>query len=311
MRTRLPTTPMGGTGLVVPTQGLGCMRMTEPATLTGPSEAAAVINHALDLGATMIDTSDMYGRGRNEEMVGRALGHRRDEAVLCTRFGVVFGPGDSWSMRGDAPFVRASCEASLKRLGTDVIDLYYLARPHVNVPLEETVGAMADLVAEGKVRHLGLSEVSGDELRRAHAVHPISAVQSEWSLGARRIETMVPVCAELGVGVVPFSPNGRGLLSAKGDRSAQIARTFPGREQLPDVLREIADELGVRPGQIALAWVHHRSRIWGTPVVPIPGTRRVDHLEENVAAAGIDLTDGDLGRLDAASRGGVGAGPDG
>ncbi|TXS53732.1 aldo/keto reductase [Streptomyces sp. uw30] len=304
MRTTLPTTPMGSTGLRVPVQGLGCMRMTEPATSTGPSEAAAVINHALDLGATMIDTSDMYGRGRNEEMVGRAVRHRRDEAVLCTRFGVVFGPGDSWSMRGDAPFVRSSCEASLKRLGTDVIDLYYLARPQVNVPLEETIGAMAGLVAEGKVRHIGLSEVSGEELRRAHAVHPVSAVQSEWSLGARRIEAMVPVCAELGVGVVAFSPNGRGLLSARGDRSAQIARvarTFPGREDLPGVLRDIAAERGVRPGQIALAWVHHRARVWGIPVTPIPGTRRLDHLEENVAAAGIALADGELARLDAVS----------
>lgn len=304
MRTTLPTTHMGTTGLVAPVQGLGCMRMTEPATLTGPSEAAAVINHALDLGATMIDTSDMYGRGRNEEMVGRALRHRRDEAVLCTRFGVVFGPGDSWSMRGDAPFVRASCEASLRRLGTDVIDLYYLARPHVNVPLEETIGAMADLVAEGKVRHIGLSEVSGAELRRAHAVHPVTAVQSEWSLGARRIEAMVPVCAELGVGVVPFSPNGRGLLSARADRTTQIARTFPGREDLPGVLRDIAAEHGVRPGQIALAWVHHRARVWGVPVAPIPGTRRLDHLEENVAAAGIALADDELARLDTASMAG-------
>jgi aryl-alcohol dehydrogenase-like predicted oxidoreductase len=296
---------MGGTGLVVPVQGLGCMRMTEPATLTGPSEAAAVINRALDLGATMIDTSDMYGRGRNEEMVGRAVRRRRDEVVLCTRFGVVFGPGDSWSMRGDAPFVRASCAASLKRLDTDVIDLYYLARPQVNVPLEETIGAMADLVAEGKVRHLGLSEVSGEELRRAHAVHPVSAVQSEWSLGARRIEAMVPVCAELGVGVVPFSPNGRGLLSARDDRSAPLARAFPGREELPGVLRDIAAEHGVRPGQIALAWVHHRARVWGIPVTPIPGTRRLDHIEENVAAADIALTDGELARLDAASLAGV------
>lgn len=279
------------------------MRMTEPAAATGPSEAAAVINRALDLGATMIDTSDMYGRGRGEELVGRALRHRRDEAVLCTRFGVVLGPGDSWWVRGDAPFVRASCEASLKRLGTDVIDLYYLARPHVDVELEETVGAMADLVAEGKVRHIGLSEVSGEELRRAHAVHPISAVQSEWSLGARRIEAMVPVCAELGVGVVPFSPNGRGLLSARDDRSAQLARTFPGREGLPAVLREIAGERGVRPGQIALAWVHHRARVWRVPVTPIPGTSRVDHLEENVAAAGIELTDDELARLDGVSAG--------
>ncbi|MGW6960922.1 aldo/keto reductase [Streptomyces chartreusis] len=305
MRTTLPTTPMGATGLVAPVQGLGCMRMTEPATATGPSAAATVINRALDLGATMIDTSDMYGRGRNEEMVGRAVRHRRDEVVLCTRFGVVFGPGDSWSMRGDAPFVRASCEASLKRLGTDVIDLYYLARPHVNVPLEETVGAMAGLVAEGKVRHIGLSEVSGEELRRAHAVHPVSAVQSEWSLGARRIEAMVPDCVELGVGVVPFSPNGRGLLSARDDRSAQLARTFPGREDLPGVLRDIAAGHGVRPGQIALAWVHHRARVWGIPVTPIPGTRRLDHLQENVAAAGIALTGTELARLDAVSPAGA------
>jgi aryl-alcohol dehydrogenase-like predicted oxidoreductase len=212
-------------------------------------------------------------------------------------------------MRGDAPFVRASCEASLRRLGTDVIDLYYLARPHVNVPLEETIGAMAELVAEGKVRHIGLSEVSGEELRRAHAVHPVSAVQSEWSLGARRIEAMVPDCVELGVGVVPFSPNGRGLLNARDDRpeqaAARIARTFPGREGLPEVLRAIAAEHGVRPGQIALAWVHHRARVWGIPVTPIPGTRRLEHLEENVAAARIDLDDTELARLDAASPAGT------
>ncbi|MFG3703263.1 aldo/keto reductase [Micromonospora sp. NPDC047670] len=292
---------MGRTGLVVPVQGLGCMRMTEPGTAVGPSEATAVINHAIDLGATMIDTSDMYGRGRNEEIVGAAIRHRRDEVVLCTRFGVVFGPGDTWWVRGDAPFVRAACEASLRRLGTDVIDLYYLARPQVNVPLEETIGAMADLVTEGKVRHLGLSEVSGEELRRAHAVHPISAVQSEWSLGARRIEAMVPVCAELGVGVVPFSPNGRGLLAAGSDRSARFATTFPGRAALPAVLREIADGRGVRPGQIALAWVHHRAQAWGIPVTPIPGTGRLRHLEENVAAAGIALDPGELARLDAAA----------
>ncbi|MGW9302708.1 MULTISPECIES: aldo/keto reductase [Streptomyces] len=301
MLTKLPTTSMGGTGLTVPLQGLGCMRMTESAAAAGRDEASTIVNHALDLGATMIDTSDMYGRGRNEEMVGQALGRRRGEAVLCTRFGVVFTPDGGWRMRGDAAFVRSSCEASLRRLGTDVIDLYYLARPHVDVPLEETVGAMAELVTEGKVRHLGLSEVSGDELRRAHAVAPISAVQSEWSLGARRIESMVHVCAELGVGVVPFSPNGRGLLSGRPDTTAQFAQTFPGREGLPAALREIAAGHGVRPGQIALAWVHHRARVWGTPVVPIPGTRRVPHLEENVAAASILLGADELNRLDAAS----------
>jgi aryl-alcohol dehydrogenase-like predicted oxidoreductase len=292
---------MGRTGLVVPVQGLGCMRMTEPDTAVGPAEAAAVINHAIDLGATMIDTSDMYGRGRNEEIVGAAIRHRRDEVVLCTKFGVVFGPSDTWWVRGDAPFVRASCEASLRRLGTDVIDLYYLARPHVNVPLEETIGAMADLVAEGKVRHIGLSEVSGEELRQAHAVHPVSAVQSEWSLFARRIEAMVPVCAELGVGVVPFSPNARGLLSAGPDRSAQFSTTFPGRAAFPRVLHDIADGRGVKPGQIALAWVHHRAQAWGIPVTPIPGTSRLRHLEENVTAAGIELDAGELARLDTAS----------
>lgn len=301
MLTKLPTTSMGGTGLVVPLQGLGCMRMTESAAAAGRAEASTIVNHALDLGATMIDTSDMYGRGRNEEIVGQALGSRRGEAVLCTRFGVVFTPDGGWRMRGDAAFVRSSCEASLRRLGTDVIDLYYLARPHVDVPLEETVGAMAELVTQGKVRHLGLSEVSGDELRRAHAVAPISAVQSEWSLGARRIESMVSVCAELGVGVVPFSPNGRGLLNGGPDTTAQFAHTFPGREDLPAALREIAAEHGARPGQIALAWVHHQAQVWGTPVVPIPGTRRVPHLEENVAAASILLGADELNRLDAAS----------
>jgi aryl-alcohol dehydrogenase-like predicted oxidoreductase len=294
------TTPMGATGLNVPVQGLGCMRMGNDA-----SAAVAVIDRALDLGVTFLDTADMYGRGRNEELVGRAMKNRRNEAILCTKFGIVLGTGDAYTVRGDAAYTRAACEASLSRLGTDVIDLYYLHRRDASVPIEETVGAMAELVA-GKVRHIGLSEVTGAELRAAHAVYPITAVQSEWSLCCRRVETMVSVCVELGVGVVPYSPNGRGLLSAAGGAAAEarLARIAPEYTMLPNLLRDMARRHRMTPGQVGLAWVQQRAGVWGIPVTPIPGTTKVRHLEENVAALGIELDAGELARLDiTATRG--------
>jgi aryl-alcohol dehydrogenase-like predicted oxidoreductase len=289
------TTALGGSDLMVPEQGLGCMRMPPDR----PDDAAAVIHRALDLGVSLLDTSDMYGAGRNEALVGRALRGRRDEAVLCTKFGVVWGPGGSMGYRGDPAYVPEACDASLRRLGVDVIDLYYLHRRDPAVPIEETVVAMAELVRAGKVRHLGLSEVSGDELRAAHAVHPIAAVQSEWSLCGRRVEAMAPVCAELGVGVVAHCPQGAGLLNA-ADGAARQEMVAVAQEyaDLPDRLVSVARRHGVSTGQVALAWVHQRTDLWGIPVVPIPGTTRIAHLEQNVAALDVTLTSDDLALLD-------------
>lgn len=291
------TSIMGTTGWTVPIQGLGCMRMGEHRTPSDEAESAEVIIRALDRGVTLLDTADMYGRGRNEEIVGRAVRGRRDEALLCTKFGVVHGTESSWTTRGDAAYVRDACDASLRRLAVDVIDLYYMHRRDVDVPIEETVGAMAELVSAGKVRHLGLSEVTGDELRSAHGVHPITAVQSEWSLCARRVETMIPVCAELGVGVVPYSPQGHGLLNSTKTVS-QLAKISPEYAALPERLAEVAHKHGAKPGQIALAWVQQRATEWGIAVTPIPGTTQLRHLEENIAAIDISLDVQDLERLD-------------
>ncbi|MGM1060335.1 aldo/keto reductase [Saccharothrix sp. Mg75] len=296
--------------LEVSAQGLGCMGMSE---FYGPGddvESTATIRRALDLGVTFLDTADMYGPFTNEELVGRAIRGRRDEVVLATKFAVVREPGADWGVRGDPAYVRQAAEASLRRLGVDHVDLYYQHRLDPGVPVEETVGAMAELVAEGKVRHLGLSEVGAATLRRAHAVHPIAAVQSEWSLWSRDIEDeVVPACRELGVGVVAYSPLGRGFLTgrytskddfAPGDvrlthqpRFADDAN-FARNLALVESLREVAREHGVTPAQIALAWVHHRG------AVPIPGTKRVRYLEENAAAASIRLTGPQLARVESA-----------
>ncbi|QFZ24644.1 aldo/keto reductase [Saccharothrix syringae] len=290
---------MGAGGLVVPVQGLGCMRMTAPGNPVDESAASAVVNRALDLGVTFLDTADMYGEGLNEEIVGRAVRHRRDEAVIGTKFGAVRDADDNWTIRGDAAYVRTACEASLKRLGVDVIDLYYLARRDPKVPIEESVGAIAELVAEGKVRHVGLSEVTAEELRAAHAVHPITALQSEWSLCSRRVEPVVEVCAELGVGVVPYSPQGRGLLA--GGRDSLGHYSAAAFAALIDLLGELARRHGAKPGQVALAWAQHRADVWGIPVVPIPGTTNVDHLECNVGALDIALGADELEALETAA----------
>lgn len=265
---------LGSTGLTTPVQGYGCMRLDDSS-----ESASDVLNRALDLGATFLDTADMYGSatGRNEELVGRGIGARRDEVILCTKFGAVRGPG-GLTFRADAGYVRTACEASLRRLGTEVVDLYYLHHPDVTVPIEDTVGAMAELVTAGKVRHLGLSNSSRDDLRAAHAVHPIAAVQEEWSLFDRAVEEMLPVCLELGVGVVPYCPHGRG--------------------DVHPAAADIAERHGVTPSQIALAWVQQRSDVWGIPVVPIPGTTRVSHLEQNVAATDIALSAEELEQLE-------------
>jgi len=244
-----------------------------------------VIERALDLGVTFLDTADMYGSGANEELVGRAIRHRRDELVLGTKFGVIWGADDSWSIRGDAAYVRTACEASLRRLGVERIDLYYLHTPDPAVPVDESVGAMAELVTAGMVGNLGLSNVSAAELRAGHAVHPIAAVQPAWSLVSREVEAeLVPACVELGVAVVPYSPQGAGKLA--GD-------PVPGYE----AVWEVARRRGVRSGQVALAWAQQRAEVWGLPVIPIPGTTLVAHLEENVAALDLVLDVDELAAL--------------
>ena len=299
-------------GLTVPAQGLGCMGMSEFYGPTDWDESVATIRRALDLGVTFIDTADIYGAGHNEVLVGRAISGRRAEVQLATKFGIDRTGGDGKRVvRGERSYVRRSCEASLLRLGVEVIDLYYLHRPPQTAEIEETVGAMAELVAEGKVRYLGLSEADGDLLRRACAVHPIAAVQSEYSLWAREPETSVlAALRELGVGLVPYSPLGRGFLTGTIDVKALDASDFRGRnprfagaagaanQSIADAVRGVAEAKGVAPAQVALAWVYARGDQLGVPVAPIPGTKRVKWLEQNVAALGITLTPAELAVLD-------------
>ncbi|WP_285746095.1 aldo/keto reductase [Lentzea sp. NBRC 105346] len=275
-----------------------------------PTESIATIHRALELGVTLLDTADMYGPYTNEELVGRAIAGKRDQVVLATKFGIVRDPENALTrgIRGDREYVRSSVEGSLKRLGVDHIDLYYLHRVDPNTPIEETVGAMAELVEEGKIRHIGLSEAGASTLRRAAAVAPITALQSEWSLWSRDIEAeIVPTARELGIGIVPYSPLGRGVLTGRytsfeaGDFRAVAQPRFAegALEKNLEMVRKleaVASRLGVTAGQLALAWVQHR----GNDVVPIPGTKRVKYLEENVAAAHLSLSDKDLADIEAA-----------
>ncbi|MFF8310932.1 aldo/keto reductase [Streptomyces lydicus] len=307
--TNIPTRKLGE--LVVSAQGLGCMGMSHGYGDSDDKQSIATLNRALDLGVSLLDTSDFYGAGHNEELIGRAIAGRRDEVVLATKFGFANELGRPTEIRGDAAYVRQACDASLRRLGVDHIDLYYQHRVDPDVPIEETVGAMAELVEAGKVRHLGLSEASAATLRRAHAVHPIAALQSEWSLWTRDLEQeIVPVCRELGIGLVPFSPLGRGFLtgrytSVEGLQESDVRRTQPrfadgNLEQnlaIVEKLNELAADKGVSAGQLALAWVQHR----GDDVVPIPGTRRQKYLEENLGALTIELSADELVAIDAAA----------
>ncbi|MEU8385819.1 aldo/keto reductase [Streptosporangium sp. NPDC048865] len=308
--TRLPTRTIGS--LTVGAQGLGCLGMSEFYGATVEAESIATIRRALDLGATLLDTADVYGHGAGEELVGKAVAGRREAAVVATKFGVVRpGPGVGAGVRGDARYVRQSCEASLRRLGVDHIDLFYLTRVDTEVGIEETVGAMAELAAAGKIREIGLCEAGPGTLRRAHAVAPIAALQTEWSLWSRDIEhRIVATCRELGIALVPYSPLGRGFLSGairspeqleEGDfRRFGLPRfapdNLPRNLALADRLAGLAGGLGVTAAQLALAWLHHR----GPDVIPIPGTRRRAHLEENVDAAFLGLTRADLAAVEAA-----------
>jgi len=298
--------------LAVSAQGLGCMGMSE---WYGPADwdsSIATIHRALDLGVTLLDTADAYGAGHNEVLVGRAISGRRDEVQLATKFGIDRSGGDDKRViRGERGYVKRACDSSLLRLGVDVIDLYYLHRPPQTAEIEETVGAMAELVAEGKVRELGLSEVDSDLLRRASAVHPIAAVQSEYSLWARDPETSVlDALRELNVGLVSYAPLGRGFLTGTVDVSALDARDFRSRnprflgdagaanQAIAAAVREVAEAKGVTPAQVALAWVHAQGERLAVPVVPIPGTKRVSWLEQNVAALDVTLTADELAVLD-------------
>jgi aryl-alcohol dehydrogenase-like predicted oxidoreductase len=316
---------LGKTDVQTPVIGLGCMGMSEFYGAHDDDQSLATLARAAELGVTMFDTSNVYGRGHNESLIGRFLkGRRREDFTLCTKFGVVRdpeGPEGSTYDRGvdNSPaYMRQCLEESLQRLGTDYVDLYYIHRADPNADIAETVGAMGEMVKAGKIRAIGLSEVTADVLRQAHAAHPISALQSEYSLWTREPERdVLPACKDLGVTFVAYSPLGRGLFTGavtEVDTTAQNdirltsprfrGENFEQNKRLVDVIREVADAKGCKPGQVALAWLLHRDQ----DVVPIPGTKRVKYLEENAAAADVRLDAADLAALDEAFPLGVAAG---
>ncbi len=315
----MKTRAIGNQGLSVSELGLGCMGMSEFYAGRDEQEAIATIHHALDLGLNFLDTADMYGPFTNEQLVGRAIKGRREQVVLATKFGNVRSADGGWhGISGKPDYVHQACDASLQRLGVDVIDLYYQHRVDPTVPIEETVGAMAELVQQGKVRYLGLSEAAPATIRRAQAVHPITALQTEYSLWSRDPEDeILPTLRELGIGFVPYSPLGRGFLTgaitspddfAPDDYRRNSPRfqgdNFDKNLQVVEQVKAIAAEKGITAGQLALAWLLSQ----GNDIVPIPGTKRRAYLEENIAAAAVTLTEAELRRIDAVAPKGVAAG---
>ncbi len=302
---------LGSDGPEVSRLGLGCMGMSFAYGPGDDAESVATLHRALELGITFLDTADMYGAGANEELIGKAIAGRQDEVVLASKFGIVVDPETLavTGVNGSPEYVRSALDASLGRLGVDHLDLYYQHRADPSVPIEETVGAMASLVEAGKVRYLGLSEASAETIRRAHAVHPITAVQSEWSLFSRDIEdSVLPVCRELGIGIVPYSPLGRGMLTGAIARTDDLAandfrRTLPRFDDtnlaanlaLVEEIRAVAARVGATPGQVALAWLLAQ----GNDIAPIPGTKRRTYLEENHGALKVELSAEDLTALSA------------
>ncbi|MCX2931015.1 aldo/keto reductase [Mycobacterium sp. CVI_P3] len=314
----LPTTELGD-GLTVSAIGFGGMALTPVYGAVDDAESLATLHHCLDVGMTFIDTANVYGGGANEWLIGQVLADRRDEVILATKFGIDGDPTTGrLKARGDAAYVRQCLDESLDRLGTDVVDLYYMHRRDVSLPIEETVGAMSELVTAGKVRHLGLSEVTADELRAAVAVHPIAAVQSEWSIWSRDVErNVVPAAAELGVGFVPYSPLGRGFLAGAVRSAADLSSPSDFRSRIPrfaadvldanlavvQVITSIAEQVGATPAQVALAWLRQRAEALGVASVPIPGTRRAARVDENAASLSVQLDPDQLEALETAGAG--------
>jgi len=318
MATADRTTKLGD-DLTVSAIGFGAGALTPIYGDVDDAESLATLHHCLDLDVTFIDTANVYGGGNSERLIAKLLADRRDEVTLATKFGIASNPADRAAgqrqVRGDGAYVRQCIDESLARLQTDVVDLYYMHRRDLTVPIEETVGAMAELVRAGKVRHLGLCEVTGDELRAAVAVHPIAAVQSEWSIWSRDVERqVVPTAAELGVGFVPYSPLGRGFLTGTIRSAADLSSPSDFRHSLPrfadgaleanlavvDVVRSAAEAQRATPAQVALAWLRYRAEALGVASVPIPGTRRASRVEENLGSLAVTLTPAQLTALDAA-----------